>query len=111
VTKRSRAGLTDKEFNALVDNEFKKPTKRKKRTAESYGAWVPPDSLVKQLEKEGASEGLSPSAARFNGVMGRIFGGGQQRQLSPESTAFIQEFDAKARAFAKAHGIELRDDE
>lgn len=110
MTKRSRAGLTDKEFNALVDNEFKKPTKRKKRTAESYGAWVPPDSLVKQLAKEGASEGLSPSEARFNGAMGRIFGTAS-RQLSPESTAFIKDFDAKARAFAKAHGIELRDDE
>lgn len=108
ANKKKQSGMTDVEFNALVDEGFK-PVRKKKRTPDSYGAWVPPESLLRELEREGQQDGLTGSAARFSGALKRIFGT-TGKPISPAAVETTKAFDARCREFAKANGIELRDD-
>lgn len=102
--------MTDAEFEAYVDEGFKAPSKGKKDRKPHAGVWVPTDSLIRQLEKEGHQEGMSKGAARMNAVFQRIFKTTGQK-TSPEAVKFLNDFDAAARKYAKANGIELRDDD
>lgn len=80
-------------------------TKRKRKDA-----WVPPPAILRELEREGAFDGATKSQARFNGLLSRVLG-----VTPPPMTAatadLLKRFDNTARAFAEAHGIELRADD
>lgn len=106
MTKKTN-GLTDRQFNALVDEGFKPSTRRVNRGGAK--AWVPPAEVIKKLEEEGAAEGLSKSAARFNALCARMLG--VKPNTTPEMVAKLTEFDANMRAIAHANGIELRDED
>lgn len=74
------------------------------------GLWLPPKSLLRELEEEGKVEGLSKSAARFNGVLMRCLGV-KPSPASPKWVEQLNDFDSKMRAAAKAEGLELHDDD
>lgn len=108
MAKRSHGGITDKEFNARVDEGFQKPARPKKDRVHSW-TWVPPDSLITTLEEEGADPRLSKSAARFHATLARCMGVTVTSPPSEQTVKFLTDFDTRASAFAKTRGLKLRD--
>lgn len=103
-------GISDRQFNALVDDGFVSPRNRTRK----HGGGAEPmfrltDAQALELEQEGHAEGISKSAARFNGMVGRIFGR-KGSTLNPGTVEWLKEFDAQMVKEAKRLGIELRDE-
>lgn len=109
---KARDEMTEREFNALVDEGF--ADHRQSKLGHGRGGikpWCPPDELIDKLEEEGADPRLTRGAARLHGALARCFGSPKPGQpLSDESVKFLNEFHAAASAAAKADGIKLRDD-
>lgn len=117
MTKRQKQpkGLTDSEFGQLVDEGFQPtpPGQNKSRWRTGRGGARPDalsESTLKQLEREGHVAGLSKSEARFNGAIGRLYGGVAPK-ADPGTIKFLKGFDLEMRQFAKHHGYDVRDDE
>lgn len=83
------------------------PSRRQRK--QHPGVWVPPPSLLRELEKEGADPRISKSGARFNAAVARCLGV-PCRPLDDESVKFINAVDSVGKALAKANGHELIDD-
>ena len=105
MTKAKRkTGLTDREFNALVDNDFAKPAPARRLPV---SVWRLSDADKRRLEQEGAAPGLNRTAARFNAAMARCLGVSPASGTTPERVRLLQEFDQHMREFAKARDIEI----
>lgn len=112
MAKKQQHGLTDAEFAALVDRGFEPPqTAKTPKRKGGMQPWIPPDSVMREVERDGATEGLTKGAARMNGLLQRCFGVKGARPLKPDTVEFLNKFDEAMREVAHANGIELREDD
>lgn len=103
--KQQKRGMTDGEFEALVDEQFNPSAVSHK------GGQKPipiPDVVFDELAHEGFDPRLTKTGAAFNALMARCIGK-PVTPLTADSAKFINDFDAEMRDFAGSRGIELRD--
>lgn len=103
--KQRRRGLTDGEFEALVDEQFNPSAPR------HGGGQKPipvPDAVYEQLAQEGFDPRLTRTGAAFHALLARCIGK-PVTPLTDASAKFINDFDTAMRDYAGSHGIDLRE--